>query len=78
MSVITFINRDRKENGQTFSVAAIATCMAIEHNYKILLISTDFDDRSMEECFTKSRIKECSLIHLQNKAQWIYQVGLKD
>ena len=37
MSVITFINRDRKENGQTFSVAAIATCMAIEHNYKMLL-----------------------------------------
>lgn len=57
MSVITFINRDRKENGQTFSVAAIATCMAIEHNYKILLISTDFDDRSMEECFYKKQNK---------------------
>ena len=54
MSIITFSNRDKREVGQTLSVAAIATCMAIEHNYKILLISTDFDDKSLENCFFKT------------------------
>ncbi len=51
MSIITFINKDMKESGQTLSVAAIASIMAIEHNYRILLISTDFNDKTLEECF---------------------------
>lgn len=54
MSIITFSNKDKREVGQTLSVAAIATCMAIEHNYKILLISTDFNDKSLENCFFKT------------------------
>lgn len=51
MSIITFMNRDSKENGQTLSVAAVATSMAIQHNYKILVISTDFNDNTLENCF---------------------------
>ncbi len=54
MSIITFINKDMKESGQTLSVAAIATLMAIEHNYRILVISTDFNDKTMEDCFFNS------------------------
>mgnify|MGYP005767931589 CR=1 FL=1 len=51
MSIITFVSEDLKETGQTISIAAIATAMAIEHNYKILLFSTDFADRTLENCF---------------------------
>lgn len=51
MSVITFMNKDKKESGQTLSVAALATCMSIMHNYKILVISTAFNDNTLEECF---------------------------
>lgn len=51
MSVITFSNHDKREVGQTLSVAAIATCMALEHNYKILVISADFNDKTLENCF---------------------------
>ena len=47
MSIITFLNRDKKESGQSLSVAAIATLMAIEHNYRILIISTDFNDKTL-------------------------------
>lgn len=53
MAIITFVNRDLRETGQSFSVGAIATVMAIEHNYKILIISTDFNDHSLEESFFK-------------------------
>lgn len=54
MSIITFNNRDKKETGQTLSVASIATLMAIEHNYRILLVSTDFNDKTLEDCFWKN------------------------
>ena len=51
MAVITFHSNETKETGQTLSVAAIATHMAIEHNYKILIIATSFNDLSLENCF---------------------------
>lgn len=51
MAVITFHSNETKETGQTLSVAAIAAHMAIEHNYKILIIATSFNDLSLENCF---------------------------
>lgn len=51
MSIITFLSEELKETGQSMSISAIATAMAIEHNYKILLISTDFLDKTLENCF---------------------------
>lgn len=51
MAVVSFWGNNRKEIGQTLSVVAIGTAMAIEHNYKILVISTGFRDNVMEECF---------------------------
>ena len=51
MSVITFVSEDLKETAQTCSISAIATAMAIEHNYKILLFSTEFIDKTLENCF---------------------------
>lgn len=51
MSIITFFSEGIKETGQSMSIAVAATAMAIEHNYKILLISTDFMDKTLENCF---------------------------
>lgn len=51
MAIIGFWSGSKKETGQTLSVTAIATHMAIEHNYKILLIDATFDDDTMERCF---------------------------
>lgn len=51
MSVITFKSDEQKETGQTLSLVATATQMAIEHNYKILIISTSFHDKTLESCF---------------------------
>ena len=47
MSIITFWNNSKSGHiGQTSSLVAVATLMAVEHNYKILLISTE--DGAME------------------------------
>lgn len=51
MAIIGFWSGSRKETGQTLSITAIATHMAVEHNYKILLIDATFDDDTMERCF---------------------------
>ena len=39
MSIVTFWGNGREQTGKSLSMVAIATQMAIEHNYRILLIS---------------------------------------
>lgn len=51
MSIVTFWNDDREQTGKTLTSVAVATRMAIECNYKILLISTSFQDSTMKNCF---------------------------
>lgn len=51
MPIITFWSNTKKQTGQTMSLAAIATSMAIEHNYKVLIVSTGYNDDTLELCF---------------------------
>ena len=51
MPVVTFWSNSEKTIGQTVAASAAATAMAIERNYKVLLISVDFNNPSMENCF---------------------------
>ena len=50
MAIITFWSNTEKETGQTLTAAAVATNMAIEHNFRILLLSTTID-KTIENCF---------------------------
>lgn len=51
MAIVSFWNNSKKETGQTYSAIAVATSMSIEHNYRVLEISTGFQDKTVEECF---------------------------
>lgn len=51
MPIITFWSNSEKTIGQTVTASVVATTMAMEHNYKILLISADIKNDSMEGCF---------------------------
>lgn len=51
MPIISFWNKEKIETGKTFSLVAIATYMALKNNLKILIVSTQFNDRTIEECF---------------------------
>lgn len=67
MAVITFYSNDSKETGQSLSVAAIATHMAIAHNYKILIISTSFSELTLENCFWEyAKIRQTSVVKDNN------------
>lgn len=61
MPIVTFWSSGKQETGKTVSIAAIATYMAIEHNYKILIVSTGFGDKTLERCFWKERKKTKNL-----------------
>lgn len=51
MSIITFLNGNKEQTGKTMSLVAIATNLAIEYNYKILLISTTNKKDLIKGCF---------------------------
>ena len=53
MAVVSFWSQDKKETGKTSAVIALATFMAIEHNYKILVISTSANDDTLKNAFWK-------------------------
>ena len=55
MSIVTFWNSGKEQTGKTLSIAAIATYMAIEHNYRILIVSTGEGDTTLDRCFWEER-----------------------
>ena len=57
MPIVTFWNDDREQTGKTLTSVAVATRMAIERNYKILLISTSFQDPTIKNCFWGNEVQ---------------------
>lgn len=51
MAIVSFWSNGKEETAKTLSIAAIATNMAIEHNYKVLIMSTNYNDDSLEACY---------------------------
>lgn len=51
MPIVTFWSNNEKAIGQTISAALTATVTAIEHNYKVLLVSADFNNKMLESSF---------------------------
>ena len=55
MAIVAFWNESEKENGQTFSIIAIANQMAIEHNFRILVVDGCLSDKTIEKAFWKHK-----------------------
>ena len=55
MSIVTFWNSGKEQTGKTLSIAAISTYMAIEHNYRILVVSTGKGDKTLDRCFWEEK-----------------------
>lgn len=69
MPIITFWSNNEKAIGQSVSAATVATVMAIEHNYKVLLISMDFDNDVIENCFGAQESNKAIVKSLVRKPQ---------
>lgn len=77
MPVITFWSNNEKNIGQTVSAAVAATMMAIDHNYKVLLISLDFNDIMIENCFGEQESNKDIIKSLIQKTQINLESGIE-
>ena len=57
MSIVTFWSNGKEQTGKTLSIAAICTHLAIEHNYRILVVSTGYQDKNLDNCFWEEKAK---------------------
>lgn len=77
MSIITFWSNNRKAIGQTVAASAAATIMAMEHNYKVLLLSADFNNHSIEDCFGAQESNKNIIKTLIRKPQVTIDSGIQ-
>jgi MinD-like ATPase involved in chromosome partitioning or flagellar assembly len=76
MPIITFWSNNEKAIGQTVAAATAATVMAIEHNYKVLLISADLNNDVIERCFGAQESNKEILKGLIVKPQMNFDSGI--
>lgn len=67
MAIVSFWSNTKKETAQTLSMVAIATYMAVEHSNKILILDTNFDNPTIDNCFFNSKLVRRSIFGSSNK-----------
>lgn len=55
MPIVTFWSNTQKTMGQTVAISSVATAMAMDCSYKILLISVDVNDNQLEKNFGRQQ-----------------------
>ena len=53
MAVVSFWSNGKEETGKSSSIIALATYLGVNHNYKVLVIDTKFNDYFYQDCFWK-------------------------
>lgn len=51
MAIISFWNNGKEETGKSSSIVAISTLLGVNHNYKILVLDTKYNDYFYRDCF---------------------------
>jgi hypothetical protein len=51
MAIISFYSNVKEETGKSSSLAAIATFIGVQHNYKILILNTKHNDNFYQDCY---------------------------
>lgn len=78
MSIITFWNNDKEQTGKTLTSVAVATRMAIERNFKVLLISTSYREATIKNCFWTDTIqKNLNLLGNKNSNNFAVENGIE-
>ena len=65
MAIISFYSNGKGETAKTSSIAAITTFLAIQHNYKILIFDTKYNDYAYKDCYWQED-KTMKLINSNN------------
>lgn len=70
MAIVTFWNCTEEQCGTTSSSIALATHVATEHNIKVLLISTGFNNRIIKESFFTEKKKSKFSLFTNNASEF--------
>ena len=62
MAIITFWSNGKEETAKTLSISAIATYTAMQRNYKVLELSTNYNDTTLETCYWKETKQDAKKI----------------
>ena len=79
MAIVAFWSNEEKETGQSLSMVALTTYMAIEHNYRILEINTGFQDTTIEDSYWDLEKTENLVKNLtnRNKEEVVFESGIE-
>lgn len=77
MAIVTFYNSTKEQVGNTSSAVAVATQMAIQHNVKILLLTTSLNDSIIKESFIKQGKKNKLSFLMVNDNNNIDRTGIE-
>lgn len=66
MAIVSFWTENDKETGQTSTAIAVATQMAIQHNKKVLLISTYENNKEIDAAYIKPQAQKSNLLSFLN------------
>ena len=69
MAIVTFWNSTDEQCGTTSGSIALATQVAIEHNIKVLLITTSFNDRLIKDSFWLEKKKSAFSLFTDNRSE---------
>ncbi len=75
MAIIAFWSDEEKETGQTMSMVALSTYMAIEHNYRILNVSGNFKEETLERSYWNAEKMQNIISPLPNHNE--QQIGIE-
>lgn len=76
MPIVTFWSNNNKAIGQTVAASVTATVTAIEHNYKVLLISADANNNIIETSFGAQESNKEIVKGIVQKAQMNFDLGI--
>lgn len=68
MAIVSFWNEGTEETGKSSAIAAITTLLGVNHNYKVLVINTKYNDHFYQDCYWKED-KTIKLIANSNNAK---------
>jgi len=71
MAIISFWSNGREETGKTSAIVALTTLLGINHNYKVLVLNTKYNDYAYEDCYWQ----EDKLIKLINSKDAKTDIG---
>ena len=66
MAIVSFWSNGEEETGKSSIITAVSTLLGVNHNYKVLVLDTKYNDYFYQDCFWQED-KTIKLINSNDK-----------